>query len=102
MSPGSVAFPLTIWDGVALLLIERERIHWSMLLLSSVLMVFGFFSAVVLSSGIIATLCLAIAALVISIGEWKTRLGLLPGFKSLPVPAHKPHRYRSLPLRFKK
>ena len=72
-----------------------------MLLLSSVLMVFGLFSAVVLSSGIIATVCVAIAALVISIGEWKTRLGLLPGFKSLPVPAHKPHRYRSLPLRFK-
>ena len=88
--------------GVAQIINERERIRLSMLLLSSVLMVFGLFSAVVLSSGIIATVCVAIAALVISIGEWKTRLGLLPGFKSLPVPAHKPHRYRSLPLRFKK
>ena len=57
-----------------------------MLLLSSVFMVFGLFSAVVLSSGIIATLYLAIAALVISIGEWKTRLRLLPRFKSLPMP----------------
>ena len=84
------------------LLIERERIHLSMLLLNSVFMVFGLFSAAVLSSGIIATLCLAIAALVISIGEWKTRLGLLPRFKSLPMPAPKPHRYRSLPLRSKK
>jgi hypothetical protein len=88
--------------GVAQIINERERIRLSMLLLNSVLMVFGLFSAVVLSSGIIATVCVAIAALVISIGEWKTRLGLLPGFKSLPVPAHKPHRYRSLPLRFKK
>jgi hypothetical protein len=73
-----------------------------MLLLNSVFMVFGLFSAAVLSSGIIATVCLAIAALVISIGEWKTRLGLLPRFKSLPMPAPKPHRYRSLPLRSKK
>jgi hypothetical protein len=89
------------WNEVAQLLIERERIHLSMLLLNSVLMVFGLFSAVVLSSGIIATLCLAIAALVISIGEWKTRLGLLPRFKSLPMPPPKPHRYRSLPLSFK-
>ena len=90
------------WNGIAQLLIERERIHLSMLLLNSVFMVFGLFSAVVLSSGIIATLCLAIAALVISIGEWKVRMGLLPGFKSLPIPAHKPHRYRPLPLRFKR
>ncbi len=73
-----------------------------MLLLSSVLMVFGLLSAVVLSSGIITTFCLAIAALVISIGEWETRLQLLPRFKCLPIPAHKPHRYRSLPLKFKK
>jgi hypothetical protein len=103
MSPGSTAFaPKMKWNGVAQLLIGRERIHLSMLLLNSVLMVFGLFSAVVLSSGIIATLCLAIAALVMSIGEWKTRLGLLPRFKSLPMPAHKPHRYRSLPLRFRR
>ena len=73
-----------------------------MLLLNSVLIVFGLFSAAVLSSGIIATLCLAIAALVISIGEWKTKLGLLPGFKSLATPVHKPHRYRSLPLKFRR
>jgi hypothetical protein len=73
-----------------------------MLLLNSALMVFAFFSAVALSSGIIATLCLAIAVLVINIGEWKTRLVLLPRFTSLPMPAPKPHRYRSLPSRFKK
>jgi hypothetical protein len=42
----------------------------------------GFVSAVV-ANGVIATVCLAIAALVISIGEWKIRLGLLPRFKSL-------------------
>jgi hypothetical protein len=71
-----------------------------MLLLNSVFMVFGLFSAVVVSSGIITTLCLAIAALVISIGEWKTRLELLPRFKSLATPAHKPHRYRSLAVKF--
>ena len=80
--------------GVAQMINERERIRLSMLLLNSVLMVFGLFSAVVLSSGIIATLCLAITALVISIGEWKTRLGLLPKFKRLPAPAHERHRYR--------
>jgi hypothetical protein len=40
--------------------------------------------------------------LVINIGEWKTRLVLLPRFTSLPMPAPKPHRYRSLPSRFKK
>jgi hypothetical protein len=103
MSPGSTAFPPQAdMEWGSSVLIERERIHLSMLLLSSVLMVFGLFSAVVLSSGIIATLWLAIAALVISIGEWKTRFWLLPRFKSLPMPAHKPHRYRSLPLRFKK
>ena len=80
--------------GVAQIINERERIRLSMLLLNSVLMVFGLFSAVVLSSGIIATLCLAIAALVISIGEWKTSLGLLPKFKRLAAPAHERHRYR--------
>jgi hypothetical protein len=89
-------------NGVAQLSIERERIHLSMLLLNSVLMGFGLFSAAVLSNGIIAALCLAIAALVISIGGWKTRLGLLPRFKSLPMPAPIPHRYRSLPLRSKR
>jgi hypothetical protein len=73
-----------------------------MLLLNSVLMVFGLFSAAILSSSIIAALCLAIAALVISIGEWKARSGLLPRFKSLPMPAHKPDRYRPLPSRFKR
>jgi hypothetical protein len=36
----------------------------------------GFVSAVVLPSGMIVTACLAVAALVISIGEWKIRLGL--------------------------
>jgi hypothetical protein len=35
----------------------------------------GFVSAVV-ASGVIVTACLAVAALVISIGEWKIRLGL--------------------------
>ena len=58
------------------------------------LMAAGFVSAVV-TSGVIVTECLAVAALVISIGEWKIRLGLLPRFKSLPVPAHARHRYRS-------
>jgi hypothetical protein len=61
----------------------------------------GFVSAVV-ASGVIVTACLAVAALVISIGEWKIKLGLLPGFKSLPVPAHARHRYRSLPSKFKR
>ncbi len=51
----------------------------------------GFVSDVV-ASDIIVTACLAVAALVISIGEWKIRLGLLPSFKSLPVPAHARHR----------
>ena len=46
-----------------------------MLLLNSVLMVFGLFSIVVLSSGVIATLCLAIAALVISLGDGKQGWG---------------------------
>lgn len=49
------------WNGVALYLIERERIHLGILLLISVFMLFELFSAV-LSSGIIATLCLAISA----------------------------------------
>ena len=62
----------------------------------------SMFSTVVLPISIIAAVCLAVATLVISIGEWKTRLGLLPRFKRLPMPAYKPHRYRSLPLRFKK
>ena len=62
----------------------------------------SMFSTVVLPISIIAAVCLAVATLVISIGEWKTRLGLLPRFKSLPMPAHKPHRYRSLPLRFER
>jgi hypothetical protein len=87
-------------ESVAQLFNERERIHLNMILLNSVLMVFGLFSSVVLPSGIIATLCLAIAALVISIGEWKTRLGLLPKFKSFPAPAQERHRYRSSPSKF--
>jgi hypothetical protein len=61
----------------------------------------GFVSAVV-ANGVIATVCFAIAALVISIGEWKIRLGLLPRFKILAVPAPARHRYCSLSLKFKK
>ena len=53
-------------ESVAQLFDERERIHLNMILLNSVLMVFGLFSSVVLPSGIIVTLCLAIAALVIT------------------------------------
>jgi hypothetical protein len=49
------------------------------------LMALGIFSAVVLPISIIAAVCLVVAALVISIGEWKIRMGLFPGFKSLPV-----------------
>ena len=57
----------------------------------------GLFSAVVLPSGIIAIGCLAVAGLVIRIGEWKTKLGLLPRFASLAKPARYDRRkYRSL------
>ena len=87
--------------GVAQIINERERIRLSMLLLNSVLMVFGLFSAVVLSSSIIATVCVAIAALVISIGEWKIRMGLFPRFKSMAVPRHERHSYRSSLLKLK-
>lgn len=56
----------------------------------------GMFSTVVLSVSIIAGVSLAVAALVISIGEWKTRMGLLPSFKSLAVPRrHERRSYRS-------
>jgi hypothetical protein len=56
----------------------------------------GMFSTVVLSVSIVAGVCLAVAALVISIGEWKTRTGLLPSFKSLAVPRrHERRSYRS-------
>jgi len=54
------------------------------------------FSTVVLSASIIAGVCLAVAALVISIGEWKIRIGLLPSFKSVAVPRrHERCGYRS-------
>jgi hypothetical protein len=82
-------------------LIEKERIDVGMLFSNFGLIASGFVSAIV-ASGVIVTACLAVAALVISIGEWKIRLGLLPGFKSRPVPAHARHRYRSLPSKFKR
>jgi hypothetical protein len=80
--------------------LQKERMDVGMLFSNFGLIASGFVSAVVLPSGMIVTACLAVAALVISIGEWKIRLGLLPGFKSLPVPAHARHRYRSLPSKF--
>jgi hypothetical protein len=82
-------------------LIERERIDVGMLFSNFGLIASGFVSAVVASETIV-TACLAVAALVISIGEWKIRLGLLPSFKSLPVPAHARHRDRSLSLKCKR
>jgi hypothetical protein len=55
----------------------------------------GMFSTVVLSLNIIAGLCLAVAALVISIGEWKIRMGFLPRFKNVAVPRrHQRRGYR--------
>jgi hypothetical protein len=58
------------------------------------LMAFRIFSTFVLPVSIIAGVCLAVAVLVISIGEWKTRMGLFPRFKSLasagdPARAHR-------------
>jgi hypothetical protein len=54
------------------------------------------FSTVVLPVSIIAAVCMAVAALVISIGEWKIGMGLLPRFKSLAVPRrHQRRSYRS-------
>ena len=56
----------------------------------------GMFSTVLLPVSIIAGVCLAVAALVASIGEWKIRIGLLPSFKSVAVPRHHERRgYRS-------
>jgi hypothetical protein len=39
------------------------------------------FSAVVLAIAI----CVAVALFVITVGQWKVRMGLLPAFKSLPL-----------------
>jgi hypothetical protein len=82
--------------------LQKERIDVGMLFSNFGLIASGFVSAVVLPSGMIVTACLAVAALVISIGEWKIKLGLLPGFKSLPVPAHARDRDRSLSLKCKR
>jgi hypothetical protein len=65
------------------------------------LIALGVFSAVVLPVSIIAGVCLAVAALVISIGEWKIRMGLFPRFKSMAVPRHERHSYRSSLLKLK-
>ena len=65
------------------------------------LMALGIFSAVVLPISIIAAVCVAVAALVISIGEWKIRMGLFPRFKSMAVPRHERHSYRSSLLKLK-
>ena len=65
------------------------------------LMALGIFSAVVLPISIIAAVCLVVAALVISIGEWKIRMGLFPRFKSMAVPRHERHSYRSSLLKLK-
>lgn len=52
----------------------------------------GMFSTVLLPVSIIAGVCLAVAALVVSIGEWKIRIGLLPSFKNVAVPRHRERR----------
>jgi hypothetical protein len=62
---------------------------------------FTIFSAVVLPISIIATLCMAVATLVISVGEWKIRMGPFPRFKSLTVTRHERHNYRSSLPKFK-
>jgi hypothetical protein len=53
------------------------------------------FSTVVLPVSIIAGVCLAVAALVISIGEWKIRMGLFLRSTSRAVPRHERHSYRA-------
>ncbi len=56
----------------------------------------GMFSTVVLSVSIIEGVCLAVAALVVSIGEWKIRIGLLPNLELTGVPRrHERRGYRS-------
>jgi len=61
------------------------------------------FSTVLLPVSIIAGVCLAVAALVISIGEWKIRMGLFLRSTSRAVPTrHKRHSSRSLLLKVKR
>jgi hypothetical protein len=80
--------------------LQKERIDVGMLFSIFGLMAFGIFSAVVLPISIIAALCLAVATLVISVGEWKIRMGLLPRFKSMAVPRHhERHSSRSFLLK---
>jgi len=48
----------------------------------------GISFAVVLPIIIIVAICVGVAGLVLTIGKWKEKMGLLPKFKSPTVPRH--------------
>jgi hypothetical protein len=87
--------------SVEFLNLQKERMDVGMLFSTFGLMAFSIFSTVVVPVSIIAGVCLAVAALVISIGEWKIRMGLFPRFKSLTAPRYERHNYRSSLLKLK-
>jgi hypothetical protein len=61
--------------GVGFTLLQKERIDMSIL-----------YS--ILDLIIIVVISVGVAVLVVSLGKWKLKMGLLPRFKSLTMPRH--------------